>query len=148
MFSDSRAVQNTLIEEYPDALTILGSDNAKKKNEAKNKFQNEPNQKLIICSLKGASEGLTLTSGTNALFVDLGWNPATHDQAESRLHRNTQKNAVNCYYILGKNTIDNFIWSLIEKKRKVVGNILDGEEGDLEVNMLDDVIDYLTSKER
>ena len=119
-----------------------------KKNEAKNKFQNEPNQKLIICSLKGASEGLTLTSGSNALFVDLGWNPATHDQAESRLHRNTQKNAVNCYYILGKNTIDNFIWSLIEKKRKVVGNILDGEEGDLEVNMLDDVIDYLTSKER
>ena len=148
VFSDSRAVQNTLIEEYPDALTILGSDNAKKKNEAKNKFQNEPNQKLIICSLKGASEGLTLTSGSNALFVDLGWNPATHDQAESRLHRNTQKNAVNCYYILGKNTIDNFIWSLIEKKRKVVGNILDGEEGDLEVNMLDDVIDYLTSKER
>jgi len=146
VFSDSRAVQNMLIEEYPDALTILGSDNAQKKNEAKNKFQNDPNEKLVICSLKGASEGLTLTAGSNALFVDLGWNPATHDQAESRLHRNTQKNAVNCYYILGKNTIDNFIWSLIEKKRKVVGAILDGKEGDLDVNMLDDVIDYLTSK--
>ena len=93
-----------------------------------------------------ASEGITLTAGSNALFVDLGWNPATHDQAESRLHRNTQKNAVNCYYILGKNTIDNFIWNLIEKKRKVVGAILDGVEGDLGSALLDDVIDYLVSK--
>ena len=146
VFSDSRAVQKELLDTYPDALHILGSDDSKKKNEAKNKFQNDPDEKLVICSLKGASEGITLTAGSNALFVDLGWNPATHDQAESRLHRNTQKNAVNCYYILGKNTIDNFIWSLIEKKRKVVGAILDGVEGDLEVNMLDDVIDYLTSK--
>ena len=64
----------------------------------------------------------------------------------SRLHRNTQKNAVNCYYILGKNTIDNFIWNRIEKKRKVVGAILDGVEGDLGSALLDDVIDYLVSK--
>jgi len=147
VFSDSRIVQKALMETYPDALHILGSDNAKKKNDAKNAFQNDPNEKLIICSLKAASEGITLTAGSNALFVDLGWNPATHDQAESRLHRNTQKNAVNCYYILGKNTIDNFIWNLIEQKRKVVGAILDGVEGDLDVRMLDDVIDYLTSKD-
>ena len=64
----------------------------------------------------------------------------------SRLHRNTQKNAVNCYYILGKNTIDNFIWNRIEKKRKVVGAILDGVEGDLGSALLDDVIDCLVSK--
>ena len=64
----------------------------------------------------------------------------------SRFHRNTQKNAVNCYDILGKNTIDNFIWNLIEKKRKVVGAILDGVEGDLGSALLDDVIDYLVSK--
>ena len=64
----------------------------------------------------------------------------------SRLHRNTQKNAVNCYYILGKNTIDNFIWNLIEKNRKVAGAILGGLEGDLGSALLDDVIDYLVSK--
>ena len=44
----------------------------------------------------------------------------------SRLHRNTQKNAVNCYYILGKNTIDNFIWNRIEKKRKLWARYLMG----------------------
>ena len=53
---------------------------------------------------------------------------------------------MNCYYILGKNTIDNFIWNRIEKKRKVVGAILDGVEGDLGSALLDDVIDYLVSK--
>jgi hypothetical protein len=53
---------------------------------------------------------------------------------------------VNCYYILGKNTIDNFIWNLIEKNRKVAGAILGGVEGDLGSALLDDVIDYLVSK--
>ena len=83
-------------------------------------FQEDINRKLIVCSLQAAGVGLTLTAASNVAFVQCGWTPALHDQAEDRAHRIGQDNAVTCYYLLCPDSIDTDVWSLIESKREVV----------------------------
>ena len=60
------------------------------------------------------------------MFLELGWTPALHDQAEDRAHRIGQKNAVNIYYMLAADSIDSMLMALLEHKRKIV----DGSVGD------------------
>jgi len=54
------------------------------------------------------------------LFVELYWTPAILQQAEDRIHRIGQDNNVNIYYIIGRNTIDEYMWELLERKERIV----------------------------
>ena len=67
-------------------------------------FMENENCKLIICSLKAASVGLTLTAASDVLFVEMDWCAATNNQAEDRCHRIGQKNNVNIWYLISKGT--------------------------------------------
>ena len=71
--------------------------------------------------------GLTLTAGTVEIFVDEPWNKALKDQAEDRCHRIGQKNNITIYTLLTKNTIDERINELVEKKGKMSDALVDGQ---------------------
>jgi SWI/SNF-related matrix-associated actin-dependent regulator 1 of chromatin subfamily A len=60
--------------------------------------------------------------------VELPWTPADVDQTYSRLHRIGQKGSVTATYLLTNGTIDEEIYSLIERKRSVVNAAVDGGE--------------------
>ncbi len=49
-------------------------------------------------------------------------------QAEDRAHRNGQKNAVNCVYLLGKDTIDEYLYNLIQTKKDIANGVTGTEE--------------------
>ena len=51
------------------------------------------------------------------------WTAAECEQAEDRAHRNGQKNAVNCIYILGQDTIDEYMYNLIQTKRTIANGV-------------------------
>ena len=59
-------------------------------------------------------------------FVELGWTPAKHDQAEDRVHRIGQDRHVTAWYLLAADTIDERIAALIDYKRAVVDSVTDG----------------------
>ena len=105
------------------------------------------NEKIqaIVCSLGAAGVGFTMTASSNVLFIEQGWTPAIHDQAEDRTHRIGQKNAVTAYYMLGKDTIDGDIYGLIEKKRAIVSAASDGIEGE-DISVVRLLIDQLASE--
>jgi SWI/SNF-related matrix-associated actin-dependent regulator 1 of chromatin subfamily A len=131
VFAGHREIQRAVIERFPTALHILGEDSASARDAALRAFQapdaSEANQ-LIVCSIEVAGHGLTLTRSSNVAFLELGWTPAKHDQAEDRCHRIGQQDAVNAYYLLAAGTIDETISTLLERKRAVIGAITDGVE--------------------
>jgi SWI/SNF-related matrix-associated actin-dependent regulator 1 of chromatin subfamily A len=139
VFAGHREIQRAVLDRFPAALHILGEDSAAARDSALSAFQegqaSEANQ-LIVCSIEVAGHGLTLTRSSNVAFLELGWTPAKHDQAEDRCHRIGQQDAVNAYYLLAAETIDETISTLLERKRALIGAVTDGldedEEGVLE----------------
>ena len=114
--------------EFRDAVTVTGDDNEKQKQWAVDRFQNDENCRLIILNYKSGGVGLTLTAASNVLFVEFPWTAADCNQAEDRAHRNGQKNAVNCVYLLGKDTIDEYMYKLIQQKREISDGVTGTEE--------------------
>jgi SNF2 family DNA or RNA helicase len=63
--------------------------------------------------------GITITRGTVVIFLDHPWNRALYDQAVDRVHRIGQSQKVTIYNLMCKNTIDEKIWKLVNKKGKM-----------------------------
>lgn len=147
IFGHHKEIIKELKIAYPTALIIDGGTSVEDRQLAVNEFQNNIDKKLMICSIKSASVGLTLTASSNVAFIELPWTPAELDQAEDRCHRRGQLNNVNAYYLLGKNTIeDSKIMPLIENKRAVFNAVARGEKvkrKDLESSILNDLVDSL-----
>lgn len=126
LFASHKKSLELLLDRYKDAAHILADDDDIQKRENKKRFNDDPNCKLIICAMGTSAVnspggiGHNLIAASNVAFVEFGWNPSIHDQAEDRAHRIGQKDAVNCWYLVGKNTIDEKIIELIEKKRAVI----------------------------
>ena len=90
------------------------------------RFQEQDNVRMIVGNMQAMGEGLTLTAASNVAFVEFGWNPKTHDQAEDRCHRIGQKDAVMVWNLTAEQTIDEELAAMIEKKRMVTEAIQDG----------------------
>lgn len=140
-------VIHTIKKSIPGAVTITGEDNDKVKNANVDAFQQNPNVQVIICNIKSGGVGITLTASSRVSFIELPWHPAHCDQAEDRAWRIGQKNAVGCMYLLGQNTIDEHIYSIIENKRAIVAQVTGAEnEIQTETAMVDDLINIFKSK--
>jgi SNF2 family DNA or RNA helicase len=126
VFAAHRAVQRDLMERFPDAAHILGDDTPAERDAQVRRFQTDPSVLLCICSLKVAAHGFTLTAASDVAFLELGWTPAEHDQAEDRAHRIGQTDSVTAWYLLAADTIDERIAALIDSKREVVTAVTDG----------------------
>lgn len=123
VFCFLKEVVAALKAEFPKAVTVTGDDNDKQKQASVDRFQQDDNCKLIILNYRSGGTGLTLTAASNVLFVEFPYTAADCEQAEDRAHRNGQKNAVNCTYILGENTIDEYMYNLIQTKRSIANGV-------------------------
>jgi SWI/SNF-related matrix-associated actin-dependent regulator 1 of chromatin subfamily A len=147
VFAQHRAVQSAIVKAFPEAVHLLGSDSGPERDEAVQRFQNDPDVRLCVCSLKVAAHGFTLTAAANVAFVELGWTPAEHDQAEDRCHRIGQQDSVTAWYVLAAGTIDERIGALIEHKRRIVESVTDGRT-DADTATLTAILeDYLTHED-
>ena len=91
-----------------------------------NYFQNENKCKVMIGTIGALGTGVTLTAGTVEIFLDEPWSKALKNQAEDRCHRIGQSNNVTIYTLLTKNTIDERIHELVERKGALSDAIVDG----------------------
>ncbi len=145
VFAEHIAMQKAVIGRFPGAAQILGADSSVKRQQAVDAFQSEDGPQLIVCSLKAASQGITLTRASNVAFLELDWTPARHDQAEDRLHRIGQDSAVTAWYLLAPDTIDESMAELLERKRSLINAVTDGQVRD-EERMVDAVVRDLRSR--
>ena len=89
------------------------------------KFQNDPDTRVFIGSLRAASLGFTLTAGTVAMFAELDWSPGVVTQAEDRLHRIGQDDNVHIQHIVIDGSIDSMLAEKLILKQKAITNTLD-----------------------
>lgn len=127
VFCSLKEVVKDLQKQFPDAVRVTGSDSMAEKQAAVDAFQSGEAQ-LIICSIKAAGVGLTLTASSNVAFIELAWTYADCCQCEDRAHRIGQKNNVSCYYLLGQDTIDRTLYNIIHKKKSIANQIMNSDD--------------------
>ena len=128
------------------AVKIDGSVKPELRTDIVNKFQNDDLIRIFVGNIKAAGVGLTLTAASNVVFLELPWTPGELSQAEDRCHRIGQKNSVNIWYLLPKNTIEETLAKMIDSKRKVLAEVLDGETSPKTDNMISELIDNMINE--
>ncbi|NQZ56241.1 MAG: SNF2 helicase associated domain-containing protein, partial [Lentisphaeraceae bacterium] len=94
-------------------------------------FQNDPDCKLFLISLKAGGTGLNLTEAEYVYILDPWWNPAVEAQAIDRAHRIGQQRHVFAYKVIAKDSIEEKILQLQAKKKNVADAILSGDNKSL-----------------
>lgn len=84
-----------------------------------NQFQNDEHVRLFLISLKAGGTWLNLTAADYVFILEPWWSPAAGNQALSRAHRIGQKNKVFVYRFITRNSIEEKIYSLQQKKQNV-----------------------------
>lgn len=126
VFIHQKEVAGIIHQAFPKAVTITGDDSLSRRQLNIDSFQNDPETKIIICSIKAAGVGITLTASSIVAFVELPWHSADSDQCEDRCHRIGQKDAVQCVYFIGENTIDEWIYYDVIQGKREISNIITG----------------------
>ncbi|MDR2853762.1 MAG: DEAD/DEAH box helicase [Prevotellaceae bacterium] len=94
-----------------------GGSTIKQREEMVNRFQHNRADKIFILSLKAAGTGLNLTAASHVIHYDLWWNPAVENQATDRAYRIGQKKNVMVHRMICKNTFEERIDEMIQKKK-------------------------------
>ncbi|MCW3114741.1 MAG: box helicase-like protein [Segetibacter sp.] len=106
-----------------------GSTPAKNRSEAVDSFQNNPAIKVFLISLKAGGVGLNLTAADYIYLVDPWWNPAVEQQAIDRTHRIGQKNKIFAYKMICKNSIEEKILQLQQRKKQIANELVTEDAG-------------------
>ncbi|RYP59353.1 hypothetical protein DL769_008572 [Monosporascus sp. CRB-8-3] len=105
-----------------------GGMSAAMRDNAANDFVELPDVKVILVSLKAGNAGLNLTAASQVIIMDPFWNPFVENQAVDRAHRIGQRNTVKVHRILIKDTVEDRIETLKERKSEIINSAL-SEEG-------------------
>ena len=103
---------------------LTGSTNEKERKRIIAEFQNDDRRKLFLISLKAGGVGLNLTGADYVFMLDPWWNPAVEDQAINRAHRIGQDKKVFVYKFITRNTVEEKILTLQQKKSNLAGLFL------------------------
>ena len=104
---------------------LTGATKVNERLKLVDEFNEKPEIKVFLISLKAGGTGLNLTGADMVIHYDPWWNISTENQATDRAYRIGQKNNVQVYKLITKNSIEEKIYELQEKKAKLADNMLD-----------------------
>ncbi|MBX9836761.1 MAG: DEAD/DEAH box helicase [Silvanigrellaceae bacterium] len=110
-----------------EGLLLHGSIAIKKRKELVDNFQSEFGSPFFILSLKAGGTGLNLVAANHVIHFDRWWNPAVENQATDRAFRIGQKKNVLVHKFICQGTIEDKIDSMIEDKKFLSNEILEGD---------------------
>lgn len=105
------------------------------------KFQKNPDINIFLLSLKSGGVGINLTAADCVILFDPWWNPALEAQAIDRAHRIGQTKKVTAFRMIVKDTIEEKILSLQDKKRALVNDLIAEEASFFKSLTGDDIMD-------
>jgi SWI/SNF-related matrix-associated actin-dependent regulator of chromatin subfamily A-like protein 1 len=138
LFCTHRKIIKKLHEAYKDISVVVdGHITGHKRKLAILQFQRDKKTRLFIGNMKAAGVGIDLWAASTCAFVELDFVPGNHTQAEGRLHRIGQKDAVTTFYLVAKDTIEEKLCKLIQEKQEVLTATLDGKKGKIDLDIFD-----------
>jgi SWI/SNF-related matrix-associated actin-dependent regulator 1 of chromatin subfamily A len=148
VFASHTAVVNAIADHF-NAPRIMGETGLKQREAAKAHFCEDPSCKLIVLNIIAGGTGIDGFQHvcSNAFFLEQGWTPAVHNQAEDRLNRIGQLLGVMCWYMLAKDTIDMDVYRLIRAKEAMADAVIDGKEVANEQSVMQELMQGLRKKE-
>jgi non-specific serine/threonine protein kinase len=121
-----------------------GSTSAPDREKAIQRFQQDDSVRVFLISLKAGGVGLNLTAADYVYIMDPWWNPAVEQQAIDRTHRIGQTKNIFAYRMICKDTIEDKILQLQERKRNLAKDIIADDQGFVKTLTREDV-EYLFS---
>ncbi|MFT3912630.1 MAG: DEAD/DEAH box helicase [Anaeromyxobacteraceae bacterium] len=118
-------------------LVLTGDTKVKERGELVKRFQEDEDVPFFVLTLKAGGTGLNLTAATHVVHFDRWWNPAVENQATDRAFRIGQKKAVLVHKLVCRGTIEERIDAMLEDKRALAKDLLEGGE-ELRLTELDD----------
>lgn len=129
VFVTHKSVINALMNEFKgQAVKIDGSCTIQDRHTAVQQFQNNKKIQFFFGNIKASGVGLTLTAASNVALYEYPWNPGAMAQAIDRVHRITQKQAVNVHFFTAVNTVVEKMIHLLHSKQKIADNVLSGKD--------------------
>lgn len=138
-WSEMTNVIRNKLKKYNPAY-ITGEVDSVQRMEEKDRFQNDPDCKVMIGTIGALGTGFTLTAAQLVIFVDEPWNRGIKDQAEDRAHRIGTRGTVRIVTILTRDTVDEGVYNLVQKKGKMADLLVDGK---VDGKNVDNVLSYL-----
>ena len=118
-------------------LVLHGGTRVSERRELVAQFQSDDGPPFLILSLKAGGTGLNLTAAAHVIHFDRWWNPAVENQATDRAFRIGQQRNVLVHKFVTEGTVEQRIDRLMEEKRKLADDVVDGA-GEIKVTELSD----------
>ena len=118
-------IEKELKKRSIEYFKLTGATKIDERMKMVDEFNENSNIKLFLISLKAGGTGLNLTGADMVIHYDPWWNISTENQATDRAYRIGQKNNVQVYKLITKNSIEEKIYELQEKKAKLADSMLD-----------------------
>ena len=109
-------------------MKLVGQTKVDTRMDLVNKFNEDDDIKVFLISLKAGGTGLNLISADMVIHYDPWWNLSAENQATDRTYRIGQKRNVQVYKLITKNSIEEKIYNLQEKKAKLANDMLSTNE--------------------
>ncbi|MCR1898554.1 DEAD/DEAH box helicase [Irregularibacter muris] len=120
-------IRKFLEEQKIEYFYLDGSTDTEKRGTMVERF-NQGEREVFLISLKAGGTGLNLTGADTVIHFDPWWNPAVEDQATDRAYRMGQKNTVHVIKLFTKGTIEEKIFAIQEKKKKMIDSVVEPGE--------------------
>ena len=117
-------IEQTLKKEGINYLKLTGKTSVKERFDLIEQFNNDENVKVFLISLKAGGTGINLTSADMVIHYDPWWNLSVENQATDRTHRIGQTKKVQVYKLITKNSIEEKIYDLQQRKKELIDNML------------------------
>ncbi|MEA3503621.1 MAG: SNF2-related protein [Bacteroidota bacterium] len=134
-----KLIKTELEKHYIDHEYLDGKCSKKQRQESVENFQSNTSLRVFLISLKAGGTGLNLTAADYVFIVDPWWNPAVEEQAIDRCYRIGQDKKVFAYRMITKNTVEEKILKLQEKKKKLASDIIQTDENLMKTLKPDDI---------
>lgn len=131
------------INKHPYSYLDGSMTNLERQNAVTN-FQTKKDLPFFLISLKAGGLGLNLTNADYVFLIDPWWNPAIERQAVDRTHRIGQTKSVFIYKFITKDTVEEKIIALQNKKKLLADNIITTEESFIKTIDMNEIIDLLS----